>query len=137
MLDHFAHQHKDAFFSGASRLRHIVGHNENGVLAPQCPDQLFDSLGPFGVQGGTRFIHQQNGWLHGQQPGDAELLLGFQTETNRGVLSLSLTSSHKKNGLQCLSTSASSIVFGCLFRMMEPVTKQHIVSDGKRKGLGR
>ena len=80
VLDDFAQQHKNAFFAGSPRLGHIVGDDEDGVLAAQFPDEFLHRLGALGVQRRARLVHQQQRRLDRQQSRYAQLLLLFQRQ---------------------------------------------------------
>ena len=59
-----------------------MGDDQDGVLATQLPEELFDGGGAFGVEGGAGLVHQQELGLDRQEPGDAQLLLLFQGQVD-------------------------------------------------------
>ena len=60
------------------------------VLTPKRQIRLFDRLCSLGIEGGAWLVHQQHCGLHRQEPGDAELLLCLEAQTNGGLVQLVL-----------------------------------------------
>ena len=58
-----------------SRLRQIVGNDDNRVAASQAADQVFDYTRGNWIKRAAGFIHQQNPWIQGQRAGNAKTLL--------------------------------------------------------------
>src|ERR1700686_49494 len=59
----------------ASRLLHVVGHDDHRVLIGNLADELFDLEGCDGVERRARLIHEEEGGIHGDSPRDAQPLL--------------------------------------------------------------
>ena len=75
MFDDLAHEHEDTLLAGPAGLGHVVGYDEDRVLAAQLPEQLFHGLRTLGIQRRAGLVHEQHLRLHRKEARDAELLL--------------------------------------------------------------
>ena len=74
MLDHVAQVHEGGVVGHARGLLHVVGHDQDRVLALEFLDQLFDATGGDRIQRGGRFIEKEYAGLERHRAGDAQAL---------------------------------------------------------------
>ena len=83
VLDQFAHEHEDALPRSASRLRHVMRDDENGVAAGKTPHEFLNRACAADVQGTARLVHENDLRFERKEPGNAELLLLFELQGRR------------------------------------------------------
>src|SRR6185503_10063940 len=59
-LDEFAQVKESGVIGDARRLLHIMGDDDDGELLLQVENQVLDASGGEGIQGGSRFIHEND-----------------------------------------------------------------------------
>src|SRR5579862_3555165 len=74
-FDQTALEEEGGFVRYAGGLLHVVGHNDDGVVAFQLEDQVFDASRRGRIQGRCWLVHEQNFGVGGQGAGDAKTLL--------------------------------------------------------------
>ena len=74
----------------ARRLLHVVGHDDDRVVALQLGHEIFDPTGRDRVQRRARLVHQDDVRLDRERAGDAEPLLLAAGERERALLQLVL-----------------------------------------------
>ena len=83
-LDHLAVEEEAGVLGDARGLLHVVRHDDDGVLALQLEDEVFDLRGGDGVERGGGLVHQQDFGVDGQGAGDAHALLLAAGERGAG-----------------------------------------------------
>jgi hypothetical protein len=83
-LDHFTVEEEAGVFCDAGGLLHVVGHDDDGVLALELEDEVFNLRGGDGVERGGWLVHEENLGVDGEGAGDAHALLLAAGERGSG-----------------------------------------------------
>ena len=75
VLDDFAEVEKRGVVGDAGGLLHVVGDEDDGVVLLELVDEFLDARGGDGIEGGAGLVHEEDGGLDREGPGDAEALL--------------------------------------------------------------
>ncbi len=78
------------FVRDAAGLLHVVGDDDDGVIAAQLVDQFLDLHGGDGVEGGGGLVHEEDLRLGGDGAGDAKPLLLAAGEADAGLAEIVL-----------------------------------------------
>src|SRR3972149_6654220 len=136
MLDEVAEQHKDALVGHAPGLRHVVGYDHDRVGAGKIAHQVLDLLSRTRIERRAGLIHQDDGRLERQQPGDAQLLLLLALDPGALFLEAIL---EEVPQLDFFQGFVKGLLFGCpaalRARRVQAVAIQNIVADLDRQRI--
>ncbi len=100
---------------------HIMRDDGNGVLRFQFEDQCFDLGGGHGIDGGARFVHEQDFRLDHNGPGDAQAAAAaLLTARSPAGERESFTSSQMAAPRKAFSTQSAGLAFAQAIMLLQP-----------------
>src|SRR5713226_4970418 len=127
------HEHERGEIGDARRLLHVVGHDDNRVLARQLDHQVFDLQRGDGIESRARLVHEDHLRAHRQAARDHESLLLAPGKRCTGFVE-AVRDLIPQGG--ALEAAPDDVVDARFAKAKQSWTESDVVLNGHRKGAG-